>query len=117
MAAESRQYFRRQAVLQEAEDWQYIWQQRAGYSSGSRGSAVHPAAAGWQYFRQDSVQLTEFFIFRKESVQSTVDTGHHLQAGFQFSMEYYVWKRSQLALHNGNRHGILWMKTEPIGLI
>ena len=32
-------------------------------------------------------------------------------------MAYYGWKRSQLALHNGNGYGILWMETEPIGII
>ena len=32
-------------------------------------------------------------------------------------MEYYGWKRGQLALHNGKRQGISWMETEPIGII
>ena len=32
-------------------------------------------------------------------------------------MEYYGWKLIQMALYNGNGHGILWMETDPNGII
>ena len=43
--------------------------------------------------------------------------GANWHYNMETDIECYEWKRRKLALFNGNGYGILWMETEPSGII